>query len=220
MNLFINIKIALAIFLSVLPFLCAFFIKQQKDGRFSSLEFFLSAHTPRMVRMARRLGRFLRNLHRGMRTRTTCRKFFVSLLTIFLIFLQCIDSWASTAAETMIKCGEDYRTAFFAYHSLVSSRLALFLCLVCTLILFSYRAANTLLTDLCCNKKMYFLTGGVAMFILVYSTAFFVFAEMLYVLLISAYLYCEQTGDDPRNKMPLTTLFRLNKGLSKLSKAA
>lgn len=207
-------KTAIAIILSLIPFCYVFFIKpKQKDcEEFKSMAALTKAKTPWLLRLPKRLLAFLRKLHRGMKTRTSCRRFFVSVMTIVLLVIQAVDSWASTTAMTLINASTDYDTAYIKYGAYLSSRAALFFCFLFTLMLFSYRLSDTLLTDLHNNRRFYCFTGVLAMFIMMTSSEYFILAEMLFFILICAYFYCEQTThEDPKNRMPIFSLKNLRR---------
>lgn len=216
----IYLKTAVAIIISLIPFCYAFLIKprQKVSDDYRSFAALAKAKTPMLLRLPKRLIAFLRKLHRGMRTRTSCRRFFVSVMTIMLLVIQAVDSWASTAAMTLINTSADYHAACASYGAFLSSRLALFFSFIFTLMLFNYRLADTLLTDLHKSRKFYCFTGVLALLILMTSSEYFILAEMLFLILICAYFYCQQTtNEDPKNRRPIFSL--RNMGLYKAEAA-
>lgn len=210
MTAFIYLKIAIAIIMAILPFFISVVIKDSssKHGVISALRKVANEYSPTIAAFFDRIRRFFSKLHRGMRIRKSCRRFYIYIFTITLILVQAIDNIASMMATAFINSSDDIIRARCIYKPLISSRTALTICLIFTLLMFFYRLADTLLTDIHTNKKLFFYIGGMAMFICISSTEYFILAEVLFLLLCFAYFYCEQEElPEPQKKEPLNADF-------------
>lgn len=210
MTIFLYLKIALAMIMALLPFVIAAVIKDSTNehGVIHTLKKFANEYSPTIARFFGKINNFFSKLHRGMRTRKSCRRFYVYIFTIVLIFVQAIDNIASMVATAYINSSFDIIVARSIYKQLVSSRTALAICMIFTLLMFFYRLANTLLTDIHTNEKLFFYIGGIAMFICISSAEYFILAEVLFLLLFFSYFYCEQESSSaPRKQQPIKTEF-------------
>lgn len=164
-------KLILAFMLAAAPFACATFLRSKKYS----------------------LPRQLRRIYEGMKYCNSFRKFFTLIILIELIVFQYIDLNASTDIARMIQDNNtSHITAMQAmgYNAALMTRpYAILMTAMFSLIFFSFRMSDKMLTTLHNNRRVFVLTGMVALLLILYSFRYLIIAEILLMILMAAYIY-------------------------------
>ena len=170
---------------------------------------FVMAAVPFTVAMRWRPA-FAKRFYEGMKRSENFRKFFTLIVLMVMIAIEFIDFQASTAIATMMHDG--HLTAANAaqtiglYGALMTRPYATLLAALMSLVMFSYKWADTILTYLHDNPKKFLVVAGVAMLIAMVSPRYIIVTEMLEIVLLAAYIYPDRIGNITGSGIPQSTM--------------
>ena len=203
-------KITLILILSALPFLYAHYIrpKQESSSKWRNMFAAIGSHFPNLRNLKTAVINLLVTFYRGMKKSDNFRKFFTLVILLVMIASQFVDFTASSAiAERARECqGNSLRTLHVAsvYSPLMSRPYATAMAAVMSLLFFSYKASDKLLTALHRYNKLFLFVAILVMLIIFISPRYFIVAEMLFIILMAAWIYPEKTVEqDPKGRKPI-----------------
>lgn len=214
----IYFKIILAFLLSALPFFYISFIrpKEKTSPVWRNMFTALGTQMPRLRAAKRAVGKFFHRLYEGMKKSDNFRKFFSLVTLLLMIAVQFIDFSASTEiargireisqsdAETYGEIEKQLSHTIAIYGPLMSKPHASVLAACLSLILFSYTAADWLLTKLHNRRKFFFAIALLALIVLFLSPRYIIVTEVLEMILMAAFIYPNKIpSQDPKGRKPI-----------------
>ncbi len=202
----IYLKLILALLLSALPFFYVSYVrpKEKTSPVWRNLFTALATQMPRLRAVKKIIGRFLHRIGEGMKKSDNFRKFFSLVTLLLMVVVQFVDFSASQDVAQGIRelNGSAEQTKFIAaYGSLMTRPHASVLAACLSLMLFSYKAADWLLTRLHNRKKFFLAIALLTLVILFASPRYFIVAEVLHMMLLAALVYPNRTSvDDPKGR--------------------
>lgn len=209
----IHFKIILAFLLSALPFFYISFIrpKEKTSPVWRNMFTALGTQMPRLRAAKRAVGKFFHRLYEGMKKSDRFRKFFSLVTLLLMIAVQFVDFSASTEIARGIReisqsdaetYGEIHTIAI--YGPLMSKPHASVLAACLSLTLFSYTAADLLLTRLHNRRKFFFGVALIALIVIFSSPRFLIVTEVLEIMLMAALIYPNKIpSQDPKGRKPI-----------------
>ena len=170
---------------------------------------FLLSAVPFLIASSWRSKR-LRRFYEGMKRSDNFRKFFTLMILMGMILIQFVDFHASTEIARMIQDSSVTSTEaakMIAIYAPLMTRP--YATLLAAASLFSYRWADYVLTFLHDYPKIFLAVAAVSMAIPVISVRYLIVTEIMYIILIAAYLYPDKNGNQtPRLRLqwPLRNL--------------
>ena len=213
------LKLVLFFVLTSIPFLYHFLIKPRRE----SIKRYRNAFTavqPQMSKLKKaiwRLGTYLINFYDKMKRREKPRKFFTLLLLLSLLFFQGADNFASSEVaatyKTMAKenrldelsiSGKKTAAPFMqrkfsnCLYPFLTRPVVYLVCFPLTLIFFSYRMADWILTIIHNSKKTLLVLSTIIIFFSVFDEGrYMLFSEVLFIIVMVALLYPDFHGGLP-----------------------
>ena len=213
------LKLVLFFVLTSIPFLYHFLIKPRRE----SIKRYRNAFTavqPQMSKLKKaiwRLGNYLINFYDKMKRREKPRKFFTLLLLLSLLFFQGADNFASSEVaatyKTMAKenrldelsiSGKKAAAPFMqrkfsnCLYPFLTRPVVYLVCFPLTLIFFSYRMADWILTIIHNSKKTLLVLSTIIIFFSVFDEGrYMLFSEVLFIIVMGALFYPNFHGGLP-----------------------
>ena len=213
------LKLVLFFVLTSIPFLYHFLIKPRRE----SIKRYRNAFTavqPQMSKLKKaiwRLGTYLINFYDKMKRREKPRKFFTLLLLLSLLFFQGADNFASSEVaatyKTMAKenrldelsiSGKKTAAPFMqrkfsnCLYPFLTRPVVYLVCFPLTLIFFSYRMADWILTIIHNSKKTLLVLSTIIIFFSVFDEGrYMLFSEVLFIMVMGALFYPNFHGGLP-----------------------
>ena len=213
------LKLVLFFVLTSIPFLYHFLIKPRRE----SIKRYRNAFTavqPQMSKLKKaiwRLGTYLINFYDKMKRREKPRKFFTLLLLLSLLFFQGADNFASSEVaatyKTMAKenrldelsiSGKKTAAPFMqrkfsnCLYPFLTRPVVYLVCFPLTLIFFSYRMADWILTIMHNSKKTLLVLSTIIIFFSVFDEGrYMLFSEVLFIIVMGALFYPNFHGGLP-----------------------
>jgi len=205
------LKLILFVVLTIIPFLYHFLIKPRRESIKRYRNAFTAVH-PQMSKLKKaiwRLGAYLINFYDKMKRRETPRKFFTLLLLLSLLLFQGVDNFASSEVaatyKTMAKekrldqlsiSGKKTAAPFMQrkmsnyLYPFLTRPLVYLITFGMTLLFFSYKLANRILTKIHNSKRILI---GVSCVIILFSFfdegRYILLSEVLFVIAMAALFY-------------------------------
>lgn len=180
---------------------------------------FLLSAVPFMIASFWRCKR-LHRFYEGMKRSDNFRNFFTLMMLMGMILIQFVDFHASTEIARMIQDSSVTSTEaakmIAIYAPLMTRPYATLLSAAISLSFFSFRWADYVLTSLHDYPKLFLVVAVVSMAIPMVSVRYLIVTEIMYIILLGAYLYPDKDGNQtPRIRLqwPLRNLLG-NKRLS------
>lgn len=146
-----------------------------------------------------------RRFYEGMRHSNNFRKFFILMVLMVMIAIQFVDFHASTEIAKMIQDNNvnSYETAkmIAIYAPLMTKPYATLVTTAISLSFFSFRWADYILTILHDYTKIFLIIAVISMAIPLISARYLIVTEIIYIILIAAYLYPDKND----NQKPFQT---------------
>lgn len=194
-------RITLVLILSAIPFLYAQCIrpKQGSSSKWSHLFTAIDAHLPSLRNLKTAVVNLLETFCKGMKKNDSFRKFFTLIILLVMIALQFVDFTASADIAETVREHQDNSLPTvhisYVYAPLMSRPYATGMAAVISLAFFSYNTADRILTALHRYNKLFFFVAVSVLLIIFVSPRYSIVAEMLFVILIAAWIYPEKTGE-------------------------
>lgn len=228
------LKLVLFFVLTSIPFLYHFFIKPRRE----SIKRYRNAFTavqPQMSKLKKaiwRLGTYLINFYDKMKRREKPRKFFTLLLLLSLLLFQGVDNFASSEVaatyKTMVKenrlnelsiSGKKTVAPFMQrkfsnyLYPFLTRPIVYLVSFALTLIFFSYRMANWILTMIHNSKKTLLVLSAIMIFFSFFDEGrYMLFSEVLLIITMAALFYPNFYGSlPPRGRKPIPIYNRKNR---------
>ena len=206
----IYLKTILACLLSALPFVYAWHLrnKARNNAPKGNVYSFIMTQLPRLYALFTAIKSFVHGVYEGMKKSDTFRRFFSLIIILVMLTVQFIDFNASANiahAALQAQLNGTLTPQFMAvYEPLMSRPQATLLAACLSLMLFSYKAADWMLTRLHDSNKIFFFTAVITLIILFSSPRHFIVAEMMELLLLAAIVYPDKTADtQPKGRKPV-----------------
>lgn len=206
----IYFKIILALLLSALPFLYVTYIrpKEKTSPIWRNMFTVLATKMPRLGAARRAVGKFFHRLYDGMKKSDNFRKFFSLITLLLMIAVQFVDFSATTSIAKMLQeaSHDSCQTAkvIAVYDTIMTRPHATLLAACLSMTLFSYKAADWLLTRLHNRRKFFFCIALIALIILFASPSYLIVTEVLEMMLIAALIYPNKMPlQDPKGRKPI-----------------
>ena len=205
------LKLILFVVLTSIPFLYHFLIKPRRESVKKYRNVFTAAqpHMSKLKKSVWRLGTHLINFYDKMKHREKARKFFTLLLLLFLLGIQGVDNFASgevaATYKTMAKekrldqlsiSGKKTAAPFMQrkmnnyLYPFLTRPLVYLITFGMTLLFFSYKLANRILTKIHNSKRILI---GVSCVIILFSFfdegRYILLSEVLFVIAMAALFY-------------------------------
>ena len=205
------LKLILFVVLTSIPFLYHFLIKPRRESVKKYRNVFTAAqpHMSKLKKSVWRIGTHLINFHDKMKHREKPRKFFTLLLLLFLLGIQGVDNFASgevaATYKTMAKekrldqlsiSGKKTAAPFMqrkminSLYPFLTRPLVYLITFGMTLLFFSYKLANRILTKIHNSKRILI---GVSCVIILFSFfdegRYILLSEVLFVIAMAALFY-------------------------------
>ena len=205
------LKLILFVVLTSIPFLYHFLIKPRRESVKKYRNVFTAAqpHMSKLKKSVWRLGTHLINFYDKMKRREKARKFFTLLLLLFLLGIQGVDNFASgevaATYKTMAKekrldqlsiSGKKTAAPFMQrkmnnyLYPFLTRPLVYLITFGMTLLFFSYKLANRILTKIHNSKRILI---GVSCVIILFSFfdegRYILLSEVLFVIAMAALFY-------------------------------
>ena len=162
----------------------------------------------------------LRRFYEGMKRSGNFRKFFTLIILMGMILIQFVDFHASTEIARMMQDSSVTSTEaakmIAIYAPLMTRPYATLLAAAISLSFFSFKWSDYVLTVLHDYPKLFLVVAVVSMAIPMVSVRYLIVTEIMYIILLGAYLYPDKDGNrTPRIRLqwPLRNLLG-NKRLS------
>ena len=153
---------------------------------------------------------FAKRFYEGMKRSENFRKFYTLVILMVMIAIEFIDFQASTAIAKIMHDGHltaaDAAQTIGLYGTLMTRPYATLLAALMSLVMFSYKWADTVLTYLHDNPKKFLIVAGVAMLIAMVSPRCIIVTEMLEIVLLAAYIYPDRIGNITGGGIPQSTM--------------
>lgn len=195
----IYLKIFLSLILVILPYAYAYHVraKKKRGEQQSSLFNFLGKHLPKIHQACQAVANFIMRVYDGMKRSDSFRRFFTIVTLLVLLVYQYIDfhvasSIAHDMREAILDSAERNVEDIAELKLLLpyfTKPQATMLGACLTLMFFSYRFTDCLLTLLHNNSRLYCLVGLATMTLVILASRWFIIAETLAVILMAAYIY-------------------------------
>ena len=148
----------------------------------------------------------LRRFYEGMKRSDNFRKFFTLMMLMGMILIQFVDFHASTEIARMIQDSSVTSTEaakmIAIYAPLMTRPYATLLAAAISLSFFSFKWADYVLTFLHDYPKLFLVVAVVSMAIPVVSVRYLIVTEIMYIILLGAYLYPDKDGNQtPRIRL-------------------
>lgn len=195
------LKIFLAVILTTIPFAYHIYVAPRKDksSKWRNIFTLLSDKFPQVKLFFKMIVEILREFHNGMKNFDSFRKFFILLLLLIMLAYQFVDFTVSNdMAKQVIEdsVDKDAILSFYnSYNAFVTAPFATISSAIISLIFFSYRITNIILSKLHTEKKAFFIYGLLIMVLLFSIPRYFILVEILYIILIAAYFYPIKNGN-------------------------
>ena len=206
----IYFKIILAFLLSALPFFYMSYIrpKEKTSPVWRNMFTALGTQMPRLRTVKKTFGKFFHRLYDGMKKSDNFRKFFTLVTLLLMIAVQFVDFSASTSIARMLQeaSHDSHETAkmIAVYGTLMTRPHASVLAACLSLILFSYTAADWLLTRLHNRRKLFFGVALITLVVLFASPRYLIVTEVLEMMLMAALIYPNKIpSQDPKGRKPI-----------------
>lgn len=222
----LTLKLVLFFILTSIPFIYHFMIKPRKESvkRYRNAFTAIQPQMSKIGKLVWRLTTYIINFYDKMKRREKPRKFFTLILLLFLISIQGIDNFASSEVATVYKTMakekkldqlsvSGKRTAEPFMQRKMSNFLYPFLTrpivyLVTfgfTLLFFSYRMADYMLTILHNNRgTQFFVCGSIVFFSFFDEGRYMLFSEVFFVVIMAAFFYPNFYGEtSPKGRKPI-----------------
>lgn len=200
------IKIILAFLLTAIPFLFHYWIKPKSEihPKWKSLFSFLEYSRPAILRKKRKLKVCYYKIIRRLKFSVNARKLFTYILIFVLLAIQVVDYHSSLYAHekldtygTMVSNSPLVENAqgnldipAVIWNANTTPFGVLATCLTITLLLFSFRLANLILTNIHNGKRWrQLLIATIILLIPIGCGRLFLLSETLYTLLLAGILY-------------------------------
>ena len=205
----IYFKIILALLLSALPFFYISYIrpKEKTSPIWRNMFTALGTQMPRLKAAKRAVGKFFHRIYDGMKS-DNFRKFFSLITLLLMIAVQFVDFSATMNVAKMIQDAsrDSQQTAqiIAIYGPLMTRPHASVLAACLSLTLFSYTAADWLLTMLHNRRKFFFGVALMALIVLFSSPRYLIVTEILEMMLMAALIYPNKIpSQDPKGRKPI-----------------
>lgn len=191
----IYLKLILAVVLSALPFIYRYYIrpKEKSSPIWRNMCTALGTQMPRLMKAEKAIAKFFRRIYYGMKKSDSFRKFFTLVTLLLMIAVQFVDFSASATIAKMTQevSHDSVQTArtIAVYGAMMTRPQASVLAACLSLTLFSYQAANWLLTRLHNRRKLFFSVALLTLIVLFASPRYFIVAEVLEMMLLAALVY-------------------------------
>lgn len=206
----IYFKIILALLLSALPFFYISYIrpKEKTSPIWRNMFTALGTQMPRLRAAKNSVGKFFHRLYDGMKKSDNFRKFFSLITLLLMIAVQFVDFSATMNVAKMIQDAsyDSQQTAqiIAVYGPLMTRPHASVLAACLSLTLFSYTAADWLLTRLHNRRKFFFGVALMALIVLFSSPRYLIVTEILEMMLMAALIYPNKIpSQDPKGRKPI-----------------
>ena len=220
------LKLILFVVLTSIPFLYHFLIKPRRESMKKYRNVFTATqpHMSKLKKSAWRLGTHLINFYDKMKCREKPRKFFTLLLLLFLLGIQGVDNFASgevaATYKTMAKenrldrlsiSGKKTVAPFMQrkmnnyLYPFLTRPLIYLLTFGMTLLFFSYKLANRILTKIHNNKKVLIAISCIIILFSFFDEGrYMLLSEVLFVITMAALFYPNfHVSDDPKGRKPI-----------------
>lgn len=206
----IYFKIILAFLLSALPFFYISYIrpKEKTSPIWRNMFTALGTQMPRLKAAKRAVGKFFHRLYEGMKKSDNFRKFFSLITLLLMIAVQFVDFSATMNVAKMIQDAshdsQQMARIIAVYGPLMTRPHASVLAACLSLTLFSYTAADWLLTRLHNRRKFFFGVALIALIVLFSSPRYLIVTEVLEMMLMAALIYPNRIpSQDPKGRKPI-----------------
>lgn len=191
----LELKILLAVILSALPFIYAYYLRPKAKSSKIWKNFFtvIGAQKTRFRLFVIWLKKRNKRFAEGLKKSDNFRKFYTRITLLIIIAFQFVDFHATTIVTNMIQQQSD--SIFFSEKMIDSNEWmitnphATLLSACLGLSLFIFGLANLILTTLHNERELYLLIGLITLIVLFALPQFFIVAETLEIILIAAYFY-------------------------------
>ncbi len=206
----IYLKIILAFLLSALPFFYMSYIrpKEKSSPLRRNMLTALAGQMPRLRAAKKTVEKFFHRLYDGMKKSDNFRKFFSLMTLLSMIAVQFVDFSASTDVARMIQgVAHDSQNAhqiIAVYGTLMTRPHASVLAACLSLTLFSYTAADWMLSRLHNRQRFFLGVALLALVVLFTSPRYLIVTEVLEMILMAALIYPNKTpAQDPKGRKPV-----------------
>ena len=191
----ISMKMILAFLLAALPFFYASFLRPKKDSTSAWRNMFtaIGSQMPRLKAFKNAVAHFMHRLYDGMKRSDNFRKFFSLIVLLLMIGVQFIDFSASTA---IAKGSQEYAVGStelaqyeYLYSNLMSRPYATLVAACISLSIFSFRAADWILSGLHNSRRIFLFFALLALIFLFASPRYLIVTEILEMMLMAALIY-------------------------------
>ena len=195
----ILLKVILSLVLAIIPFAYANYQRgqQKKGAQQSNLYTFLAKHLPKITKAWQAVRKFASRIYNGMKRSDSFRRFFTIITLLVLIGYQYVDfhvasSIAHTVRDTLENSAEknvEKIAEIKVWLPYFTKPHATMLVGCFTLLFFSYRFSNKILTLLHNSRRLYCLVGLVTITLTILAPRWNIMAETLAIILMAAYVY-------------------------------
>lgn len=207
----LTLKLVLFAFLTSIPFVYHFMIKPRRESvkKYRNLFTMVRPQMSKASKLTWRLTTYVINFYDKMKYRKTPRKFFTLLLLLFLVTIQGIDNFASSEVaatyKTMAKekkldqlsiTGKRTVQPFMqrrmsnCLYPFLTRPVVYLVTFVFTLLFFSYRMADRILTAIHNNRVILLLACGAVVFFAFFDEGrYMLSSEVLFVVVMAALFY-------------------------------
>ena len=220
------LTLILFVVLTSIPFLYHFLIKPRRESmkKYRNVFTVTQPHMSKLKKSAWRLGTHLINFYDKMKCREKPRKFFTLLLLLFLLGIQGVDNFASgevaATYKTMAKenrldqlsiSGKKTVAPFMQrkmnnyLYPFLTRPLIYLLTFAMTLLFFSYKLANRILTKIHNNKKVLIAISCIIILFSFFDEGrYMLLSEVLFVITMAALFYPNfHVSDGPKGRKPI-----------------
>lgn len=222
----LTLKLVLFFILTSVPFIYHFMIKPRKESvkRFRNAYTMVQPQMSKLGKLVLRMTTHVINFYCKMKRRQKPRKFFTLILLLFLISIQGIDNFASsevaTTYRTMAKesrldqlsvTGKWKAEPFMQrkmsnyLYPFLTRPIVYLVTFAFTLLFFSYRMANRILTGIHSNRVILFLAcGAIILFAFFDEGRYMLFSEVLFIVTMAALFYPNlYAKSSPKGRKPV-----------------
>lgn len=202
--------------LAAMPFAYAYHIRAQKKrgDQPSSLYTFIGKQFPKIQCACLAVINFVTRVYDGMKRSDSFRRFFTIITLLVLLVFQYVDFHVASnvahdvrlAFENSAEKNVDNIAELKAWLHYFTKPHATMLGACLSLMFFSFRLANNILTRLHNNNRIYCLVGLVTMCIAILATRWFIIAETFAIILMAAYIYPNKRPiENPKGRKTIPT---------------
>ena len=199
--------------LSALPFVFASYIRSKTKSSHGRRGFFsvLGTQMPRLKAVKNAVVKFFHRLYDGMRRSDNFRKFFTLIILLLMIGVQFVDYSASQEVARLSQehqvSAENGASFIHVYAPLMSRPHAIFIAAFLSLSFFFFRVADSVLTILHNERRIFHFFALLTLIILFASPRYIIIVEVMEMILMAAMIYPNKMSTpEPRGRknIPMT----------------